>query len=91
MRINVEQLVRLVVGIFLSVFGYTAPASEGNSILPEPGTEPVYVVIMNHVEGDRACPDPAYDPHCYTSDIYQTAALPEPGQKAGPSYSLDVA
>lgn len=91
MRISVELLVRLVVGIFLSAFGYTVPASEGEGILPGPGTEPVYVVIMNHVEGDRACPDPAYDPQCYTSDSYQTVPLPPPGKKAEPSYSVDVA
>lgn len=53
------------------------------------GLEPVYVVIMNHVEGDNPCP--AGDPVCLASVEYQTAQLPPPGVVAKPSYALDIA
>ncbi len=53
------------------------------------GTEPVYVVIMNHVEGDNPCP--MGDAACLASIEYQTALLPPPGVVAKPSYALDVA
>jgi len=51
--------------------------------------EPLYVVIMTHVEGDRAAPEGS---PCTEDLYYQTAPLPPPGQPPrGNSFAIDVA
>lgn len=51
--------------------------------------EPLYVVIMTHVEGDRAAPEGS---PCTDDLYYQTAPLPPPGQPPqGNSFAVDVA
>ncbi len=50
---------------------------------------PVYIVVMNHVEGDGTCREG--DTFCLMSLRYQRAALPMPGIVARQSYSLDKA
>lgn len=52
--------------------------------------EPVYVVIMTHVEGDRA--DPPGSPMCANDLHYQTDPLPPPGvPPRGNSFAIDIA
>lgn len=56
---------------------------------PPPPTNPLYVVVMTHVEGDA--PMPEGDPGCPTTLFYQTLALPPTGQPApGPTFSIDI-
>ena len=55
----------------------------------ETGPEPVYVVIMNHVEGDTTCREG--DAACLASVQYQTVPLPPPGVQLWNAYSVDIA
>jgi hypothetical protein len=64
-----------------------AAGAGGDTVTPVP--EPVYVVIMNHVEGDAACP--GGDPACLASVEYQTVPLPPPGVPLWNAYSVDIA
>jgi len=52
--------------------------------------EPLYVVVMTHVEGDRGYREG--DPRCPSDLYYQTAPLPPPGQPPRRnSFAVDVA
>lgn len=85
------MLDRIKASLLFSLFFFVSisPASAIETAIGDPSQEPVYVVIMNHVEGDRACRPK--DVACLTSLAYQTAVLPPPGVGASASYSLDIA
>ncbi len=52
--------------------------------------DPLYVVIMTHVEGDR--PEPEGSPTCVSDLRYQTDPLPPRGQPPrGNSFAIDIA
>ena len=77
----------LAIGIF-AVTGVFYGDASGNSTVQGDPPEPVYVVIMNHVEGDGTCR--TGDTTCLASTVYQTLPLPPPGIRARPAYSLDI-
>src|SRR3989337_3034058 len=51
--------------------------------------EPLYVVVMTHVEGDIGQPEGS--PTCPTDLVYQTLPQPPPGQPWSPSFGVDIA
>lgn len=51
--------------------------------------EPLYVVVMTHVEGDNG--EPEGSPTCPTDVDYQTRPLPPSGQTSPPSFAVDIA
>jgi hypothetical protein len=78
--------------IFLVFVLFSCGGGDGGSDSETPQADtsvPVYVVIMNHIEGDMACSEG--DNLCLTATLYQTLPLPPPGITANPSYSLDIA
>jgi hypothetical protein len=55
-----------------------------------PPADPLYVVIMTHVEGDKHEPDGS--PNCPSDLDYQTLSLPLPGEPPRwPSFAIDIA
>ena len=84
---SIENMSKTAVLCFLALFSAGIAIADDAAFAP--AQEPVYVVIMNHVEGDRTCPEG--DALCLASVEYQTAKLPPPGMVAKPSYALDVA
>jgi len=83
---GVNKIVVTLVVLFLISVSYGA--SLGSSTTQTNHREPVYVVIMNHVEGDTPCNEGDYA--CLSATVYQTHPLPLSGISATPSYSLDI-
>lgn len=76
----------IVLGVFVAA---SAAPVQAETAVEATVPEPVYVVIMNHVEGDRACPSD--DLACLKSTEYQTVPLPPPGVPLWNGYSVDIA
>ena len=78
-----SALLLSIIAVFLSANARAEEAAECA------GPEPVYVVIMNHVEGDTTClPD---ETTCLKSIEYQTIPLPPRGIPLWNGYSVDIA
>ncbi|HDH04093.1 MAG TPA: hypothetical protein ENH01_00040 [Nitrospirae bacterium] len=82
------DIIKITAALMLIVITSCGGGSDNNTTRTDT-LKPVYVVIMNHVEGDIGFSEG--DPDCLTSTIYQTLPLPGAGSKADPSYSLDIA
>jgi hypothetical protein len=78
-----------VISFFCFIAVFFSASARAEEAAECAGPEPVYVVIMNHVEGDKTClPD---ETACLKSIEYQTVPLPPRGIPLWNAYSVDIA